>query len=278
MDSILGGLIESLIISLIIFLAIVLTLAITALGLYILVLLTKMQKREQKSLEMVTLEVRVPKDNEIKIDAAEQLFASFSGLGNSGFWSFLEVEDTIAFEMIGKRGEVAFMITVPNKLKDLVEKQIYAYYPICDIRLVEEPNIFSEHGKVAFVGLKLKNEDFKPMKPFKELPTDSLSLLTSPLSKMGENEGAVIQILIRATSSNYKKEGKSFVSSTKKKEATPDEAKFDVDQKDLERIIDKVTKPGFDVAINLVASAETKEMAELHLNNIKSAFNQHNGR
>lgn len=274
MDSILGGLVESLIISLIIFIAVVLTLAFTAAILYVAVVVIRMQKREKKSLEMVTLEVRVPKDNEIKIDAAEQLFASFSSLGAGGFWDFLEVDDTIAFELVGQKGEINFLISVPNKLKDLVEKQIYAYYPVCDIRIAEEPNIFSEHGKVAFAGLKLSKEDYKPLKGYRELSTDSLSGMTSPLSKMNDNEGAMIQILLRATNSNYKDKGKSFISSTKKTEATPDEAKFNVDQKDLERITEKVTKPGYEVAINLVASAETKEMADLHLNNLKSAFNQ----
>lgn len=164
---------------------------------------------------MVTLEVRLPKDNEVKIDAAEQLFSSFSSFGNSGFFSFLEVEDTFAFEMVGRKGEISFLVSVPNKLKDLMEKQIYAFYPICDIQTVEEPNIFTEHGKVAFSGLRLKHEDYEPIKVFKELPTDSLASLTSPLSKMAEGEGAIIQILLRATNSKYKKEGKGHISSTK---------------------------------------------------------------
>lgn len=37
---------------------------------------------------------------------------------------------------------------------------------------------------------------------------------------------------------------------------------------------EKISKPGYDVAINIVASAPTKEMADIHLKNIKSAFNQ----
>lgn len=35
----------------------------------------KHRKREQYALDFVTLMVRLPKDNEIKIDAAEQMFA-----------------------------------------------------------------------------------------------------------------------------------------------------------------------------------------------------------
>jgi len=274
MDSILGGLVESLVVSLMIFLAIVLTLALMGVVFYVVVLFMRMQKREKQSLEMVTLEIRMPKDNEIKIDAAEQLFSSFSSLGSHGFFSFMDVEDTLAFEMVGRKGEISFLISVPNKLKDLAEKQVYAYYPASDIQVVEEPNIFTENGKVAFAGLHLHHHDYEPIKVYKELATDSLALLTSPLTKMDEGEAAVIQILIRATKSNYKKEGKGHISHSKKKESTPDEAKFDVDQKELEKISEKITKPGYDTVINLVAVSPTKETANLHLKNMKSAFNQ----
>ena len=265
---------NGLLVSLIIFFSIVITLGIVLVGLYIAVILIRMRKREKKALEMVTLEVRVPKDNEIKIDAAEQMFSSFSSLGHSGFWSFFEVDDTIAFEIIGIKGKVGFYITAPNKLRDLVEKQVYAYYPSCDITLVDESNIFTENGKVAFAALKLKHASYNPIKTFKELPTDSLSSITSPLSKMGDDEGGIIQILVRATQSKYKKAGKSYISSTKKGEASPEEATFKVDQKSLERIDEKVNKPGFDTTVRIVTSAKTKEMAEVHLKNLKTAFSQ----
>ncbi|MCX6731334.1 MAG: hypothetical protein NTZ55_05810, partial [Candidatus Roizmanbacteria bacterium] len=62
----------------------------TLLFFYAAVLYSRLKKREEMSLEMVTLEVRVSKDNEIKIDAAEQLIASFSTLKKGGFFSFLD--------------------------------------------------------------------------------------------------------------------------------------------------------------------------------------------
>ena len=44
----------------------------TFLFFYAAILYSRLKKREQMSLEMVTLEVRVSKANEIKVDAAEQ--------------------------------------------------------------------------------------------------------------------------------------------------------------------------------------------------------------
>ena len=99
-------------------------------------------------------------------------------------------------------------------------------------------------------------------------------MISSPFSKLGDDEGSIIQILIRSTKSKHRDEGRSYISSTKKKEASPEEATFRVDQKVLEKIDEKVTKPGFDVAIRLVTSAQTKEMADLHLKNLKTAFSQ----
>jgi len=47
-----------------------------ALVAYALFLLWKYRDREERSLEYVLLQMAVPRENEIKIDAAEQLFAS----------------------------------------------------------------------------------------------------------------------------------------------------------------------------------------------------------
>jgi type IV secretory pathway TraG/TraD family ATPase VirD4 len=241
---------------------------------YVMVIFTRIKKREKISLEMVTMEIKMPKDNEIKIDAAEQMFTAFSTSKKKGLFSFLEVDEAIALEIIGRPADLRFYVSVPVKLKDMIEKQIYGYYPNADIQTVDEPNIFSEHGKVAFTALKTKDVSYQPIKVFKDLPTDPLAAITSGLSKMSEGEAGIVQILIRATDNKWKKEGKSYISSIKKKEATPDKATFKVDSKALEKIDEKTSKPGFETAIRIVVSSTSKEAAEAHVRNIKSAFNQ----
>lgn len=275
MDVFISELLNGLLLTFLIFMSIVIS-GVIAVGLfYVAMMVARMKKREKQSLEMVTLEVRVPKDNEVKVDAAEQLFASLSGLKReSGFWGLFEVGDVVSFEIVGTEGKVGFYITVPKKLQDLIEKQVYAFYPASDVKVVDEPNIFTESGKVAYAAMRLKQEDYQPMKTYKELPTDSISSITSPLSKMSKDEGAIVQVLVRASHSTYKTAGKSYMSETKKKEADPEKATFKVDQKDLERISEKINKPGFDVAIRVVTSAETKERADVHLQNLTTSFAQ----
>lgn len=232
--------------------------------------------REKKSLEYSLLQIALPRDNEIKIDAAEQLFSSLASLRKGGWNQFLKPQEHFSLEIVATPGDIRFYIAVPQRLKDLIEKQIHGSYPGAEIREVDEYNIFSENGKVAFASLKLKSEDFNPIKIYKDLPVDPLSAITSALSKMGENEGAAIQIIIAPADNNWKKLGRSYISQIKKREANPEEAKFNIEAKTLEFIENKCSKPGFETAIRIVVSASSKDQAEMHLNNILTAFAQFN--
>ena len=249
---------------------------LTLILIYLIIIYLRLKKREKISLEMVTLEVRISKENEIKIDAAEQMFNSFSSLKKSGLFSFLDLDDVIAWEIIAKKSEIRFYISTPSRLIDLVEKTIYGYYPTADIRKVDEPNIFQEEGKVVFGNLATKEISYLPIKVYKDLPTDPLAAITAALSKMGDDEGAAIQILIRPAPDKWKKLGKSYISSTKKNEANPEKATFRTDPKVLEKIDDKCTKSGFETTIRFVVSANTKEVADMHLKNIMTSFSQFN--
>ena len=234
----------------------------------------KYRKREKYSLDFVTLLVRVPKDNEIKIDAAEQMFAGLYSLKHHGIFSFLKPEEIISFEIIGLKEEIAFYVSCPRKIRDLVEKQIHGAYPTADIKEQDEVNIFSEKGKVAFTSLKLKDTSSLPVKTYKDLPTDGLSLITSALSKMSDGEGAALQILIRPEGGRWKKKGRNYIKNEKKREADPEKATYGHDPKEMEAVTTKVEKPGFRTSIRMVVSSPRRESAESHLNNIVGAFAQ----
>src|SRR3989344_8927064 len=101
---------------------------LTLLLMYLVMIFLRLKKREQISLEIVTLEVKMPKDNEIKIDVAEQMFASFASLKKSGWLSAFDLDDVLAFEIIGKKADIRFYVSAPSRIIDLVEKTIYSYY------------------------------------------------------------------------------------------------------------------------------------------------------
>jgi len=241
---------------------------------YALLIWWRNRRREEQSLQYVLLQVAVPFDNEIKIDAAEQMFASLYSMKKGGFLKFLKLQPHISFEIVAKHEEIRFYVSVPNNLRDMIEKQINGAYPDAEILEVPEYNIFSETGRVAFAELELKSSNYRPIKIYKDLPTDSLSSITTSLAKMGENEGAVVQILITPSDSQWQSIGHSYVSGVKKAESDPTKAKFKVDAKTLEAIENKCGKPGFKTVVRIVVCGQNQEMAEMHLNNIKATFEQ----
>ncbi len=243
---------------------------------YFLLLWYRHRDREKRSLEFTLLQVAVPRDNEIKIDAAEQFFASLSSLRKSGYSSMLNPQDHLSFEIVAIPGDIRFYVATPQRLRDLIEKQIHGAYPGAEVKEVDEYNIFTEKGKVAFCGMKLKSSDYNPIKVYRDLPTDPLSSITSALAKMSVGEAAAIQLIISPASSKWKNTGKSFVSQTKKREADPQAAKFNVEAKSLDLIENKCGKPGFEATLRIVVCANTQEQADMHLNNISTSFAQYN--
>lgn len=251
-------------------------------GAYLAIAFYRHRDREQKSLDMVCLQVAVPRDNEIKTDAMEQVFNSLSaikkgGLGPFGWFSFLQAQPAISFEIVAVKEDIRFYIVVPNKLRDLVEKQIHGSYPGADIKTVEEPNIFTEDGNVEYSWLVMRSVPYKPLQVYKNLSVDPLASLTSSLAKMGDGEGAHIQIMIAPADSKWKSQGRSWIGKTKKAESDPEKASYKVDPKVLEAVDNKISKNGFETTIRIVVSAGSKESAKAHMSNIKAAFEQYNG-
>jgi hypothetical protein len=240
----------------------------------------KYKDREKESLQFVLLQVTVPRANEIKIDAAEQLFSAFYSIKAPGgffkFLNFLHPQPHLSFEIVALPESIKFYVSCHKKYQDLIEKQINGAYPDASVKEVPEYNIFSETGQVAYSMYKLRASNYLPIKSYKELPTDPLSSLTSALAKMQPGEGAVVQMIIAPAEGEWKNSGKAFL----KKERDPgtgDKPKAPPDQKQLEAVEGKLGRSGFETVIRIVTSSTSKEAAKAHLSNIKSAFEQFNG-
>jgi hypothetical protein len=247
-----------------------------ALG-YILFIFYKNRKREESSIDSVLLSVALPRNNEIKIDAMEQLFSSLYSIKKGGFWQKFDIQPTISFEMVAKQEDIRFFVWAPKKLKDLVEKQINGNYPDAEIIETDEYNIFTNDGKVAYKSFQLGKGNIYPLKTFKDLATDPMGGITSALAKMGPGEAAAIQVVISPAESAWQKEGSHFISSTKKQESDPEKAKFSTPAKTLEAVENKVGKPGFETSIRIIAVSGDEASAKSHVANISSAFAQFNG-
>jgi hypothetical protein len=257
--------------------------AITLAGMgYAFVLWLRHKDREDKSLEMVCLQVAVPRDNEIKTDAMEQIFSSIHSikkgkLGLFGLLTFMQVQPHVSFEIVAMKEDVRFYIEVPEKLRDLVEKQIHGGYPGAEIKMVDEPTIFSEKGHVEYAWSVLRNASYNPIQVYKNLATDPIAGLTSAMAKMGDGEGAHIQMIISPADNKWKGKGRSWIARMKKNEANPEKATYKVDPKMMEAVDNKVSKNGFYTTIRMVVSSTDKTEAKMHMSNLKASFEQYNG-
>ena len=81
---------------------------------YLFVLWYRWRDREKKSLEFVLLQITVPHDNEIKIDAMEQIFSSLSSIykGPKFKWlAPLHTQKQISLEIVATSEDIRFYIS-----------------------------------------------------------------------------------------------------------------------------------------------------------------------
>lgn len=247
----------------------------TALLAYFVLQWFKHRQREQYSLDTVMLRVLLPKDNEVKIEAMEQMFNALHSIKQSKWKGLLSPEDHLALEIVGLKESISFNVLTPKKLQDLVEKQIHATYPGARIKEIDEPNIFSEGGKVAFASLKLKNGDARPLKTYRDLPSDPLNLITAAFSKLQDGEGAIFQLLIEPASDKWRDKAQDYVRKEREAETGVDgKPKKVIDHKALEAISTKTEKMGFHVSLRIIVSAANDYSAHSHLTNIIGALSQ----
>ncbi len=233
--------------------------------------------RNEKANDGVLMEVRVPRDNEVEIGVAEQMFANLYGIGGKGdgLAEHFTVGNAVSFEVIGLPGEIRFFVHCPKKFADLVEKQILGSYQDADVITVNEYNIFAPNTKSAYTRLILDEEPYCPLRVAENFTGDPFANVLSTLSKMSENEGAVVQIIVTPTSSSWQKNGAKFVQKVENNNSDPEKKKIGISQEKLQGISKKVAKPGLATEIRIMTSAPEEAIAKMHLDNIVGAFDQY---
>lgn len=228
--------------------------------------------REDRSLNSVLLHVLVPRTNEVKIDAMEQLIGALASIKESGWETRFKTQPVISFEIVAKPEEIKFYVWTHTEFRELLERQIHGAYPEAEINQVDEYEIFTHDGKVAYKSFQLNKENYFPLKTYKDIPTDPLSTITAALAKMQLGEAAAIQVLISPTNSDWQNSGKSYISDTKQSQSDPEKVDYSVSGKTLEAVENKIMKPGFETSIRIVVVSPTEAQANSHLANLSSAF------
>lgn len=171
----------------------------------------KANKIKVLNTDAVLLMLEIPRTNDKKELAAEQLFASLHGilrdkieLKNSG-----GVQEHLSFEIVSTGGQIRFFVWVPKVLQNFVEGQIYAQYPTVQIYTVDDDYVdHREQHSVSYTAeLALTDDNALPIKTFENFEVDPLAGITGTLAKLKPNksEELWIQILTRPIPDDWHK-------------------------------------------------------------------------
>jgi len=275
--------------------------------------------------DKVILLISVPKDSGDKEDgkksikeilgSAETFWGNIGGLkAQTGLKArFLGRSDTFSFEIVSdKEGIISFYAIVPKHLQHFFEQQLQAQYPSAQIDVVDDYNIFLPQGTTMSASLVLKNNSMLPIRTYLKLETDFLNAVTNSLSKIAQEDAAVIQIVTRSATPGWRNRGIKVASEMqqgkklsealsitgtsiiskffkilwqafmpkKQDGATKDDGKKQhqlspMEQEIVKSLEEKASKAGFEVNIRIIVSAHNEEKAKIYLNNITSAFAQY---
>src|SRR5689334_14863082 len=128
----------------------------------------------------VVLLLQVPRTNDKKELAAEQMFASIHGLLTlpiAGSFFNKVKRERLGMEIAVRDKRIGFYIWVPNYLKSFVEEQVYAQYPMVQISEVDdyaldESRPYSTHLSAE---MRLTTNDVLPVKTFQSFEVDPLA-------------------------------------------------------------------------------------------------------
>jgi Type IV secretion-system coupling protein DNA-binding domain len=244
----------------------------------------------------VVLLLQVPRTNDKKELAAEQMFASLHGLLTMPSHSrFKPAErERISFEIAVRKRRIGFYVWVPDYLTSFVQEQIYAQYPTVQISEVEDYAAVDDglYATVLSTELHMTAADPLPIKTFQSFEVDPLAAITATLAKFEDNEEAWIQMLVRPASQNWHKKSEKYVAKLRGGSSTsmtglfgalwaPPTAKTDTvkladhQQKRVAAAEDKSQKLAFETTLKVIYRGDIPvQQARLRLQSIVASYKQ----
>ena len=244
------------------------------------------------------------KDFKEMIGLMEQLFSSLKSIHSSKILRKILWQDIISCEYIAHEWEIFFYIVVPKKYKYLIEKQINGFYTDALVEEEVEIDIFKWKSYSEWTYINTTRDFLYPIKTYQKLESDPINNIAGALSKLEEDESAVIQVLLKPISDDWQHhsaKASSKIMNGKKSNFTLNPFKLIVmifsallssqdDNKTPEKenntsaltqeraktVDEKWDKTGFETIIRIVVTGNNETMVETEIKNIKSAFVQFN--
>jgi hypothetical protein len=246
----------------------------------------------------VVLLLQVPRTNEKKELAAEQMFASLNGLLQGTGAKQLggrQVGERVSFEIAVKNKRIGFYVWVPEYLRNYVEEQIYAQYPTVNISEVNDYilNDRLDYTSQLTAELKLSGQQALPIKTFLSFEVDPLAAITATLAQFDENEEAFIQFVMRPTSEKWYKKSEKYVNNIRSGKTTSSNYVISflhsIQNNSLEKPVlaeyqlaranaaeDKSHKIAYELNIRLVYFGNNAPLANMRIKAMVASFKQFN--
>lgn len=272
----------------------------------------KLNRLKVLNVDSVLLMLEIPRANDKKELAAEQLFASLHGilrdaeeLKNSG-----GVQEHLSFEIVSTSGQIRFYVWVPKILQSFVEGQIYAQYPTVQIYKMNDDYVDDreKYPVIYSAELDLIENEALTIKTFDNFEVDPLAGITGTLAKLSPDasEELWIQILTRPIPDDWHKQTTDkWVKKVKSGRkplfgvgpdwtwwiealgalfrppagGTGDTTKVELSERDKTRISkaeEKATKLGYEVKIRLAYLGQDQTSAKLNMQALVGTFKQYN--
>ncbi len=264
------------------------------------------------TIESVLLILEIPKANDKKELAAEQLFASLHGILRDGRELKISrgIQEHLSFEIASVNGQIRFYAWVPKTLQSFVEGQIYSQYPTVQIHTADEDYVAHErrHSVVYTSEIVLTDSEYLPIKTFQSFEVDPLAGITGTLAKLeSTGEEVWIQILTRPIADEWHKSASKWITSVKAGNPfaflngegfslkwfadlfgalskPPEDGKVggapkELSEREKTRIAEaekKATKLGYQVKIRMAYLGESPTNAKLRMQAIVGTFKQFN--
>ena len=269
------------------------------------------QLNEFISSDNVLLILEIPKTNDKKELAAEQLFASLHGILRDKHELKLSrgAQEHLSFEVASVNGQIRFYVWTPRSLQSFVEGQIYAQYPTVQIHQASEDYTEHErdHSVTYTTEMTLTASEFLPIKTFQTFEVDPLAGITGTLAKLeSTGEELWIQVLAKPVEDSWQIEADHWISRLREGSASilpsvggsmrwlgslfaalwrpPEEGLAggkgpEISERNKTRIAEaekKATKLGYEVKIRLAYLGESQTNAKLRMQALVGTFKQFN--
>lgn len=273
----------------------------------------KLNKLKMLNVDSVLLMLEIPKENDKKELAAEQLFASLHGIlrDKSELKSSGGIQEHLSFEIVSTAGQIRFYVWVPKILQNFVEGQIYSQYPTVQIHKMNEDYVDdrTKYPVCYSSELTLTENEALPIKTFDNFEVDPLAGITGTLAKLSpdKSEELWIQILTRPIADDWHKNTTDkWIQGVKSGKrplldatgidwtwivealaalfrppagGTNSETVVELSERDKTRISkaeEKATKLGYEVKIRLAYLGQDQVEAKLNMQALVGTFKQYN--